>query len=218
MEKIISKSWNEKFKDFCVANGWDLEDVSKKTGFSMMTISYWQRGVIKPTKENQKILVQKLGLDIKIFEGMEKNRSSKLKWNEKFKFFCVANGWKYTDVAKMTGFEPSTISGWWRGMSKPREASQEILAHTLGLNIRIFDEDNDFDIFKGTRKLKWNNKFKAFCILNGWTLQDVSKKTAFAPATISLWYQGKRRPSYESQLILADKLGLSIELFYEEDK
>lgn len=139
-------------------------------------------------------------------------------WNEKFKLFCVANGLRYQDVAKIIDHSPITVSYWWRGVIKPREDTQKLLAEKLGLDIRIFDENADFNFLGDTRKLKWNNKFKAFCMSKGWTLQDVSDKTGFAKATITLWYQGNRRPKHDNILVLVDKLGIELCVFYEEDE
>ena len=60
-------SWNRKFKAYCSLNGWTTEDVAKITGFARITVSYWFRGKNRPSYTNQKVLCEKLGLDISIF-------------------------------------------------------------------------------------------------------------------------------------------------------
>lgn len=59
--------WNRKLKAYCSLNGWTTEDVAKITGVARITVSFWFRGESRPSYTNQKVLCEKLGLDISIF-------------------------------------------------------------------------------------------------------------------------------------------------------
>ena len=139
-----------------------------------------------------------------------------MKWNEKFKVFCVAKGLKYKEVAELTGFAVGTVSNWWQGSMKPGKEAQKLLAEKLGLSLDIF-EDGEINVYSlFTTDMKWNNKFKAYCWAKRWSLEDVSKLTGFSTLTISSWFTGARRPSDKRKLILVEKLGIELSIFYEE--
>ncbi len=139
-----------------------------------------------------------------------------MKWNEKFKTFCFAKGWTQQDIVEMTGISIVTVRHWYQGTRPISQKHRLILKEKIGLNLSIL-EDGEIDIYSlFSKDMKWNNKLKAYCYAKGWNFDEVAKMTGFAPMTISHWFAGNKRPSDKTKLLLVEKLGIDISIFYEE--
>jgi len=139
-----------------------------------------------------------------------------MKWNEKFKTFCFANGWTQQEVAEMVGAGIVTVRHWYQGTRPISDNFRKVLVEKLGLDLKLL-EDGEIDIYSiFTKDMKWHNKLKAYCHAKGWTFDQVAEMTGYSPLTISCWFRGDRRPSDKSKLVLVEKLGVDISIFYEE--
>ena len=139
-----------------------------------------------------------------------------MKWNEKFKTFCYAKGWTQRDIAKMTGVGIVTVRHWYQGTRPVSKKHRLILAEKLDLDLDIL-EDGEISIYTLFKKnMKWHDKLKAYCYAKGWSFDEVAEMTGFSPITISVWFRGDRRPSDKSKIVLSEKLGVDLSIFYEE--
>lgn len=57
-----------RFKEWCTANGYTAKKIAELTGISFRTIWAYYQGVRTPTRKNEAVLKEKLGLPSGLFD------------------------------------------------------------------------------------------------------------------------------------------------------
>lgn len=142
------------------------------------------------------------------------------KFHEKLKVLRKKKGLTQQEIADLVHVDRVRITNWENGKREPNFENLSMLACIFDVSIDFLLSENlevskeRYLKFKKEKKKVFSERLKELRLKKGLTQTELGEKVGVKQSTFTNWENGKREPSYENLVKLADLLEVSLDSLF----